>query len=195
MKNEEKVMTGEESLQIITEMINRTKVNFSQSIFHLLLWGWLVLACSIFEFLLTRFTSFATPWCVWYLTIPGVFVSMIYGSVKGRKARTSTYGDMINMWTWLGYIVAIIILFVLMRNNLENIPAFVLMLTGLPTFISGFVIRFRPLILGGVSMWIFSLVACFGGQDIAPFAVPVAMITGFLAPAYLLRSKKSHGTV
>ncbi len=30
MENEEKMMTGEESLKIITEMINKTKVNIKQ---------------------------------------------------------------------------------------------------------------------------------------------------------------------
>lgn len=195
METNEKLMSGEESLKIITEMINRTKVNFSQSIFHLLLWGWLVLICSSSEFLLTRFTGFATPWYVWFLTIPGLFVSMIYGFVKGRKSKVYTYGDMINMWTWLGFVVTIIILFILMKNRMDSIPPFILMLAGFPTFVSGFIIRFKPLILGGISMWILSLVAMFGGPDIAPFAVPVAMITGYLVPGYMLRNKTDNGTI
>jgi len=195
MENNEKILTGEESLKIITDMINRTKVNFSQSIFHLLLWGWLIFACSLAEYLLQRYTAFAKPWLVWYLTIPGVLVSMIFGFLKGRKARIYTYGDMINMWTWLGYLVTMIILFILMKESLENVPPFVLMLTGLPTFISGFTIKFKPLILGGVSMWLLSLVALFGGQVLAPFAVPVAMVTGFLIPAYLLKRMESHDTI
>ena len=37
------MMTGEESLRIITEMINKTKVNIRQGSFHLLFWGWLIL--------------------------------------------------------------------------------------------------------------------------------------------------------
>lgn len=195
MENNERIMTGEESLKIITEMINKTKINFSQSIFHLLLWGWLIFACSLIEFLAGRLTGFARPWLIWYLTIPGVFVSMIFGYIKGRKAKTYTYGDMINMWTWLGYIVSASILFILMKDRMEAIPPFILMLTGLPTLISGFIIRFKPLILGGLSMWVFSLVARFGGSDIAPLAVPVAMVTGFLIPAYLLRKKNNYGTI
>ena len=42
METEEKMMTGEESLRIISEMINKTKVNIRQGSFHLLFWGWLV---------------------------------------------------------------------------------------------------------------------------------------------------------
>jgi hypothetical protein len=47
MENEEKLMTGEESLKVITAMINKTRINVIQSSFHLLFWGWLILACSI----------------------------------------------------------------------------------------------------------------------------------------------------
>jgi hypothetical protein len=195
METNEKMMTGEESLKIITEMINKTKVNFSQSIFHLLLWGWLVLICSLSEFLLSRFTSYATPWYVWFLTIPGIFVSMIYGFVKGRNSKFHTYGDMLNMWTWLGFLATMIILFILLNKRLESVAPFILMLAGFPTFLTGFIIRFRPLIFGGISMWILALVAGFGGHDIAPLATPLAMITGYLVPGYLLRNKTGHGTI
>ncbi len=57
MEHEEKVMTGEESLKIITEMINKTKVSISQGSFHLLFWGWLIFICSLSEYCLYRFTN------------------------------------------------------------------------------------------------------------------------------------------
>ena len=89
MENEEKMMTGEESLKIITEMINKTKVNIRQGSFHLLFWGWLIIVCSLSEYLLDKFTDFAHPYYVWFLVIPGVFVSMIYGFVNGTKSKSS----------------------------------------------------------------------------------------------------------
>ena len=71
MENDEKMMTGEESLRIITEMINKTKVNISQGSFHLLFWGWLLIVCSLSEWLIAKFTSYAHPYYVWFLVIPG----------------------------------------------------------------------------------------------------------------------------
>ena len=85
MENEEKMMTGEESLKIITEMINKTKVSIRQGSFHLLFWGWLLIVCSLSAWLLANYTSYAHPYFVWFLVIPGAFVSMIYGFVNGRK--------------------------------------------------------------------------------------------------------------
>jgi len=194
METNEKMMTGEESLKIITEMINTTKVNFSQSSFHLILWGWLILVCSLSEFLLGRYYGYSSSWYVWLLTIPGIFASMIYGFIKGRNAKVHTYGDMLNMWTWIGFLVTAVILFILMQKRMESFAPFILMLAGFPTFLSGFIIRFRPLIAGGISIWIFSLVAGLGGQDIAPFAEAMAMITGYLIPGYMIRRKTSHDT-
>lgn len=122
METNEKLMTGEESLKIITDMINKTKGNISQSSFHLLFWGWLIFACSLSEYLLLKFTSFASPWYVWFFVIPGVFVSLIYGGIKGRKANVHTYADMLSMWTWLGFLIAASILFILLKNRLDSVP-------------------------------------------------------------------------
>jgi hypothetical protein len=195
MENEEKLMTGEESLRIITEMINKTKVNIRQGSFHLLLWGWLIFACSLSEYLLFKFTDFATPWYVWFFVIPGAFVSLIYGFVTGRRAKVHTYADMLYMWTWMGFLFAAIVLFIIVSEHMESVSPYILTIAAMPTFISGFIIKFKPLIFGGAAFWIFALVAHFGGPDIAPLAVPVAMLTGYLIPGYLLRSKVSHDKV
>jgi len=187
METNGKIMTGEESLKIITDMINKTKVNFRQGVFHLLLWGWLILICSLAEFFLEKFTSILGSWYVWLLSIPGVIVSLIYGFMTGRKMKVYSYGDGLYLWTWLGFLCAAIVLFILMRNNLEKISPLILMMAAFPTFISGFIIKFRPLIIGGLSMWIISIIAGFTGPDLALLAVAAAMITGYLIPGYLLR--------
>jgi hypothetical protein len=195
MENTEKMMTGEESLRIITEMINRTKVNISMGSFHLLFWGWLIFACSLSEYLLYKFTDFSNAWYVWFFVIPGVFVSMIYGFVTGRKAKVHTYADMLYMWTWMGFLAAATVLFIIISKHMETVAPFILTLAAMPTFISGFIIRFKPLIFGGITFWILALMAHFAGPSVAPLAVPVAMLTGYLIPGYLLRKKVDHDTV
>src|ERR1035437_5476250 len=104
MENEEKMMTGEESLSIISAMINKTKVNIQPGSFPLLFWGWVVIACSLSAWLLANYTSYAHPYVVWGLVIPGAFVSMIYGFVNGRKETVHTYANMLYMWTWIGFL-------------------------------------------------------------------------------------------
>ncbi len=159
MENEEKMMTGEESLKIITDMINKTKVNIRKSSFHLLFWGWLIFICSLSEYLLFKFTDYATPWYVWFFVIPGVFVSMIYGFVTGRKAKCIPMpicficGHGWDSWRSNSSVYH--------RIKDMECCTFILILAAMPTFISGVIIRFRPLIIGGITFWIFALVAHF----------------------------------
>ena len=197
MENEEKQLTGEESLKIISEMINRTKLNVQHSSFHLIFWGWLIIFCSISEYLLLKFTGYASPWYIWYLAIPGVMVSMIYGFSTGRKQHVHSYADMVYMWTWIGFLVVsvLLMLYLGIEKRYDLIAPFILLCAGFPTFISGFIIKFRPLVLGGASMWAISLIAFFAGESLSPFAIALAMITGYLIPGYLIRRKSSHDTV
>lgn len=195
MENEEKFMTGEESMKVITAMINKTRVNVTQSSFHLIFWGWLILACSISEFLLYRFTSFTNAWYVWFFVIPGVFVSMIYGFTKGRKASLHTYAEGIYVWVWMAFLFASVVLFIVHSSQMESVSKYILLIAAMPTFISGIILKFKPLIWGGVSMWVLALVSHFGGDIISGLAVPAAMITGYLIPGYILRRTGGHETV
>jgi uncharacterized membrane protein len=195
MENEEKMMTGEESLKIITEMINRTKVNIRQGSFHLLFWGWLITVCSLSEWLIIKLTSYPHPYYVWFLVIPGAFVSMIYGSVNGRKAKVHTYADMLYMWTWIGFLFAAIVLFIVQSDKMENVTPYILLLAGFPTFLSGFIVKFKPLIAGGICFWVIAILVHFAGPSLALLGTPVAMLTGYLIPGYMLKNKVNHDTV
>jgi hypothetical protein len=195
MENEEKMMSGEESLRIITEMINKTKVNIRQGSFHLLFWGWLIFACSISEYLLMKFTGLTHPYYVWFFVIPGAFVSIIYGFVTGRKAKVHTYADMLYMWTWLGFLMTGIVLFIVHSKSLETVGPYILLLAGFPTFVSGFIIKFRPLIIGGICFWVMAIVVTFAGPSVAPLGMPLAVMTGYLIPGYILKNKVNNDTV
>jgi hypothetical protein len=194
METTEKEMTGEESLRIISEMINKTKVNIRQSSFHLLFWGWLIFACSLSEYLLWKLTDFAHPWYIWVFVVPGIFVSMIYGFKKGKEARVHTYADYLYMWTWIGFMIASVVLFIMQYKRLDMFAPYILLLAGFPTFLSGIILKFKPLIFGGIIFWVIALVVSYAGPAIAALGMPVAVITGYLIPGYMLKNKVDHDT-
>lgn len=194
MENNEKQMTGEESLRIIMEMINRTKVSIRQGSFHLLFWGWLIFFCSISEYLLWKVFDFTQAYYVWFFVIPGVFVSLIYGLVKGRKEQVYTYATSIYVWTWIAFLFSGIVLYILLMERIQLFAPAILTLAAVPTFISGIILRFRPLIIGAITFWIFALIAHFGGENLSGLSTPAAMLTGYLIPGYLLK-RKDHDTI
>jgi hypothetical protein len=195
MENEEKVMTGEESLRIISEMINKTKFDIRQGSFYLLFWGWLIFVCSLSEFLLRHFASFEHSYYVWLLVVPGVFVSMIYGSITGRKAKMRTYTGNLYMWIWMGFFIAATVLFIVHSKSLYSVAPYILLLAGLPTFLSGFLIKFKPLIAGGIFFWIITLAIFFAGTDTYSLGTAAAMLFGYLVPGYMLKNRVDHDAV
>jgi hypothetical protein len=195
MENEEKVMTGEESLKIISAMINKTKFDIRQGSFYLLFWGWLIFVCSLSEFLLKKFAGLEHSYYVWLLVIPGVFVSMLYGFITGRKAKVQTYTGMIYMWIWLGFFIAATVLFIVHSKSMYSVAPYILLLAGLPTFISGFLIKFKPLIVGGICFWAIALAIYFAGTDSYSLGSAIAMLLGYLIPGYLLKNRVDHDAV
>jgi hypothetical protein len=195
MENEEKMMTGEESLRIISEMINKTKVNIQQGSFHLLFWGWLILVCSLSEYILMNFVGYSHHYYVWFLAIPGGFVSMTYGFVTGRKAKVRTYADRLYMWVWIAFLFSFLVLFVIHSKSLNNVSSYIMMLVGFATFLSGFIIKFRPLVIGGILFWIIAIITSFAGPSLAPLGMPLAVITGYLIPGYMLKYRVNHDTI
>jgi len=192
METNEKTMSSQESIKIISDMIKKTKINVSHSAFYLIFWGWLVTILSLSEYFITIFTDFENPWLVWLLSIVGVIVSMIYGFSKGSKQKVYTYAESIYMWVWMGFLTTatILVIFIGFLNKMAVVGPFILLVAAMAIFISGIVMKFKPLIWGGVSIWVFSVIGFFAGPYIGPLAIPAAVITGYLIPGYMLKKER-----
>ena len=65
-----------------------------------------------------------------------------------------------------------------------------LLIGGIATTTSGLLIKFRPLIIGGMSFFIFSIATTFVSNEYIALIVGAAIICGYLIPGYLLKSAK-----
>jgi len=64
-------MTSEERMIIITEMINKTRVNILQGSFPLIFPGWPLVVFSLSDWLHAKLTSLTHTCYVWFLVIRG----------------------------------------------------------------------------------------------------------------------------
>lgn len=189
MKTENENLSASQSLDIITQMIHQAQGNVRGSSFHFLLWGWVVAAANLGMFTLIQL-EYSRPYIVWLITIPAWITSMYFGYKQGRAERMVTHIDRIAMWMWIIYGVSIFTLVFFGKAINWNLNPVILLMTVVPTFVSGVVIRFKPLILGGISIWFFSIV-CFLVDMQYQFLVGALAVTiGYLIPGYLLRYKK-----
>ncbi|MEP3389834.1 MAG: hypothetical protein ABJO02_16710 [Reichenbachiella sp.] len=178
-----------ESLKIINEMIAEAKNNYEQSgSFYFLLWGWVVMIANLGHFILDKYTSFEYPFIFWALTIPAGIAAAWYSSKQKKEAQTTThlsrlYGE---VWAALG-VCLILSLFFMSKIN-YNHSAVILMLAGVGTYLSGRMLKFRPLVFGAIALWT-SAIVCFNLPMTDQYLVgAIGILLGYLIPGYLLKS-------
>ena len=185
-------LTNEESLALITRMISTAKGNVGQGAFHMLLWGWVVMAVSLSHFLLLRFEVVGHPEIVWLSMIPTLVISLYVGFKKGRKERVQTHLDTLYMWIWLSFVIIMSLMLFFIAGNWHLVNPMVLLLAGYATFLSGKIIRFRPMVLGGISFWAWAVLAYFVGPYYGMLVTSAAITTGYIIPGILLQRKTNE---
>jgi FtsH-binding integral membrane protein len=190
---EEKFSAGQ-SLQVIQSMIGKAKNQISENGHLYLLWGWLVLICSITQFLLLKFVHYGKHYLVWLACWLAVIYQFFYLRKEHRRKRVRAYAGSLIGFVWLAFFILIILVgFMLFKDKGDEYsklinPAF-LALYGMPTFLSGILLRFRPLIIGGIGCWVLSIISHFIGYDYQLLLLASAMIIAWIVPGYLLRIK------
>jgi len=188
MEANDKVLKPEDSLQIIEKMIQRSKGNLHDSSFYFLLWGWIILAANIGQIIL-NYIEYDKPYLIWLLIIPGIIASAIYGARHGKKAKASTHLDRINFMIWMAFLACYFTITIFMKNFNYQIVPIIFILAGNATFLTGIVIKFKPLIWGGI-VFLAGVFAYFLlPGEYFQFISPVVIILGYLIPGYLLKSQ------
>lgn len=186
MSNKE--LTKDESLALITDMIGQAKRNLAKGgSFYFLLWGWVVMLANLGHYLIAKYDWYEAPYAVWLITIPAGIISIVYSAKKEKSALVKSHLDKMYGLVWFGVFIAVVIMLFFMADVNYNVNAIILTFAGLGTFISGCMLRFNPLVLGGIALWIASIVA-FSLPPLDQYLVgAIGIFAGYLIPGYLLK--------
>jgi hypothetical protein len=187
---QETPMTAEQSLALITRMIDQAKGNVQRNAFYFLFWGWVILIANLGMFILIKL-NYPHPYVVWSITIPA-WGYTIYNSIRRRKSgTTATHLDGISAWLWITFGVCVFTLVGFgYRINFQINPV-ILLFCSVPTFMSGVILRFNPLKVGGVMFWLFAIISFIFANEYQFISGAAAIAFGYLVPGYLLRRKES----
>ncbi|HEV8080976.1 MAG TPA: hypothetical protein VGP43_09700 [Chitinophagaceae bacterium] len=191
MNENEKQMTGEESLSIIAGMINRAKNRFSETGHLYLLWGWVILVCCITQFVSLQYFNYEKGYQVWFLTWLAVIYQFIYLAKTKKREKVKTYTDEIMGFVWLTFMICgVVMVFILIKLKVfVAINPLILVLYGMPTFLSGIILKYKPLIFGGISCWVLAVLSPLVPLEYHLLLLACAVIAAWIIPGYLLRSK------
>ncbi|MEO5681975.1 MAG: hypothetical protein ABIQ88_04995 [Chitinophagaceae bacterium] len=191
---QEENITQQQSLAIIESMINKAKNQFSENGFAYLLWGWVILFCSLSQFVMQHFLQYPKYYLVWLLTWLAAIVQVVYSAKRGKKRVVKTYTDEITGYVWLVFVIMLLLtglgtgrLLQPAQYYISNI--IILILYGMPTFLSGIILKFRPLVTGGICCWVLSVLAGFLPPDFTGLLISLAVTIAWIIPGYLLRSR------
>ena len=179
------------SLQLIESMINKAKNNFSESGTLYLLWGIVVFVCSMVQFVAIHFYNNQNAYYIWFLTWLVVIYQVIFLSRKAKKEKVKTYTADILKYVWICFAASMVLfIFILQyQKAYYSINPAILVLYGLPTFLSGVILKFRPLIIGGIACWLLSFGSVFVPYDYQLLFICAAVLFAWIIPGYLLRIK------
>lgn len=189
MKPDDEALTTQQSLAIITEMINLTKGNIRNNSVYFLLWGSVIALANLGMFALLM-AHYPRPYVVWIIVIPAWLITLYLGYRQSKRQRMATHLDRINMWMWLCFGVVIFTLVAFGKAVNYQLNPIILVISALPTLLSGVIIKFRPLVVGGVCFWICGALSFVLGSPWQPLLGALAVTVGYIIPGILLRIKK-----
>ncbi len=190
----EQAISQVESLEIIHSMINKAKNKFSENGHLYLIWGWTILICSLSQFVLLHFFRYPYHYIVWTVTWVVVIYQAIYISRREKRKKVHTYTDDILGYVWITFVI-LMFLFAFLFGQIMGgeyykflNPGF-LALYGMPTFLSGVILKFKPLKAGGIACWALSLAAAFLPYDYQILMLSFGVVLAWIIPGYILRSR------
>ncbi len=182
-------LSGKESLDLITSMINKAKGRITETGVFYLLWGWLIFICCIVQFVGLHFFNYVNSYYIWYFTWIFVILQFFYIRKQKKLIRVKTYTDEINGFVWLAFFICIVlVIFISIHfKYYEIIYPLILVMYGMPTFLSGIILKFRPLIMGGACCWVFSFLSVFITPDYQTLFIAAGVIAAWIIPGYILK--------
>lgn len=183
MKDE---LTHQESLDLIADMIRQAKRNVAKGGSNqILLWGWVISLANFGHYALAM-SGYSQPYLVWLITIPAGIASGVIGM---RMERSGSVGHIDRMYwkVWLAAAISMAITLSAMHKISFNHNGVILAIAGMGMFITGGLLKFKPIMVGSFVLWIAAIIS-FNLPEIQQYPVAgSAIILGYLIPGYLLK--------
>jgi hypothetical protein len=179
----------QQSLQIIQTMIDKARNSVADNSFYFLLWGWLVFIASIGQFILKVIVK--TEWhpVVWNLMIVGSVISIFHSRKENNKKIVKSYVDesIAYLWMAIGITQGLLIFVFIRQGDWQDCYTFFILLYSIGCFVTGRILKFRPLVWGAIAGWLLAILTTFAGFDYNILIMALAILVSYIIPGYILR--------
>ena len=160
--------------------------------FYFLMWGVLLLAAMVTTYMMRDAGDAWAHGAAWGVAgALGGIISSIYGFRQGKKEQVANPMDRVVGWIWGAFVITMLLMMFAFAGTGRDPGAAITLLTAMPTFLTGQVMRFRPLIFGGLLFWLSGMVMFYSGNDtVIVSAYCIAMVFGYIVPGILLKRQE-----
>ncbi len=186
---QEKELTSQESLALIAKMINKAKRDYLDSGLSSLLWGTVIIFCSLVQY--------ANNWLrwpgleyVWFLTVAAVVPQIVIAIREGKARKHRSYEEDLMSGIWIAFgITMFVIGYIFSRYPSEAITSIYLAIYGIPTFAVGYARQFRPMLYGGLACWVLSIYCLYCGYPNNMLCLGLGALLAWFIPGLILRNR------
>lgn len=217
MSEKEKALSEKESLDLITSMINRAKESFHDTGWGPIMWGSVVIVCSLFTWAQVYF-KFRLGFDIWLLSLAAVIPQVIISYREHKARRVKSYNDIAMDYIWMSFGISMFLLifatgaiqkgmnitFSTQGTSYDKPSQFLyhyqtalfLILYGIPTFITGGIMKFKPMLFGGIFCWVCSYASLYTPGLVDLWLMAASALVAWLIPGIIInrncRKKRHH---
>lgn len=219
MTDNEKPMSEQESLALITQMIQKAKSHFHESGTSAILWGSVVGFCGFFSFV-QKYWDWNTKFDIWTIAMVAI-IPQIWLNIRDKKRKVvKTHEENVIDAIWMVYAISIFALLFyinvvpqvsvklfasdgveLLQKNIQtgqitpykpfilSTSSLLILLYAIPTLATGIGQKFKPMIIGAVLCYCFFIASCFTPGTWDALLNGLAAIFNWLIPGLILRNR------
>ncbi|TMI64865.1 MAG: hypothetical protein E6H07_02810 [Bacteroidetes bacterium] len=208
---EDKNLSGKESLELITQMINRAKNSYHDTGIGAMMWGAVITICSLVRLSEIHF-GYRLPFDIYLLTLAAIIPQIIISIKEKKERKVKSYDDAFMDYLWLGFGISIFLLIhicniifnewdvwadsqtIIAGNKTafsfyEFVAPLFLMLYGMPTFVTGAACKFKPMLWGGLLCWVCSIITVYTPIKLDLLLTALSALFAWFIPGLLMEKE------
>lgn len=196
IEGEEVFFSEQQSLQLITQMIQKAKNDFVETGISALMWGSIITFCALVQFV-SFYYPFQGAGYVWLLTFFAVIPQVVISIRENKKKKFKSHDESSMGGIWIAFAISMFLIsfyfsFLTSQGidtNRLHQDTLYLIVYGVPTFSTGIARRFTPMIVGGISCWVFSVIAAFTVYPFNMLLMASGALLAWFIPGLILQRR------
>lgn len=189
------IMNHSEQLNLINEAINKIKEQLKPTSINFIFWGLLISMMSLIHYSFPEFiqkTAYSSILFWTIIPIIGMIITIIYNIKVGVRLGFETHIGRALKLVWGVFNIAWLLIVVLSIFKKQNPVEEILFLLGVILLITALLIRFTPLIVGGIAVIACSVLITLSTGINVLLINAVATFVGLFIPGLSLYLSKKH---